>query len=106
MASGRIVAEGTPSSLKSTDRSELRLHVMLAPGQETPELPSWAVAPTRVGNNLITTVAEARAAAGIAWAAALVDAGVAEEYALGATTLEDAYIRLTSHMSEDDETAG
>jgi hypothetical protein len=26
---------------------------------------------------------------------------VAEEYALGATTLEDAYIRLTSHMSAD-----
>ena len=27
--------------------------------------------------------------------------GLAEEYALGATTLEDAYIRLTGHVSEE-----
>ena len=89
MAKGRIVAEGTPSSLKSADRSQLRLQVMLAPGQETPPLPPWAAAPARVGNHLITTVAETEAAAGITWAAALIDAGVAEEYALGATTLEE-----------------
>jgi hypothetical protein len=28
--------------------------------------------------------------------------GVAEEYALAATTLEDVYIRLTGHRSEDE----
>jgi ABC-2 type transport system ATP-binding protein len=102
LSNGRIVAEGTPSSLKAPDRAHLRLHVMLAPGQETPPLPRWAASPTRVGNNLITTIAEDHAAAGIAWAASLIDQDVAEEYALAATTLEDAYIRLTSHLSEDD----
>jgi ABC-2 type transport system ATP-binding protein len=101
LSGGRIVAEGTPSSLKSADRSHLRLHLMLAPGKETPPLPAWAAAATRVGHNLMTTIAEDRAAAGIEWAAALVDQGTAEEYALSATTLEDAYIRLTSHLSED-----
>ena len=98
---GRLVAEGTPSSLKAADRSQLRLHVMLAPGTGTPTLPPWAGPPVRVGNNLVTTIAEADASAGIAWAMALTEAGVAEEYALGAMTLEDAYIRLTSHMSSD-----
>jgi ABC-2 type transport system ATP-binding protein len=98
---GRLVAEGTPSSLKAADRSQLRLHVMLAPGTATPELPPWAGEAVRVGNNLVTTIAETDASVGIAWAVALTDAGVAEEYALGAMTLEDAYIRLTSHMSGD-----
>jgi len=30
------------------------------------------------------------------------DQGAAEEYALGATTLEDVYIRLTGHTSADE----
>jgi len=36
----------------------------------------------------------------------MTNAGVAEEYALAAMTLEDAYIRLTSHMSEDGDDEG
>jgi hypothetical protein len=36
-----------------------------------------------------------------AWARALVDGGAAEEYALGAITLEDAYIALTSRAALD-----
>lgn len=103
MSDGRLVAEGTPSALKSADRSQLRLQVMLSPGQETPPLPPYARVPTRVGRNLITSIAETEAAAGIAWAASLIDSGAAEEYALGATTLEDAYIRLTAHLSDDGE---
>jgi ABC-2 type transport system ATP-binding protein len=107
ISKGRLVAEGTPSSLKSADRSQMRLQVMLSPGQETPSLPPWAGVSTRVGHNLVTTIAETDAGAGIAWAASLIDAGAAEEYALSATTLEDAYIRLTSHMSNDaDEVVG
>jgi ABC-2 type transport system ATP-binding protein len=98
---GRLVAEGTPSSMKAADRSQLRLQLMLAPGTPTPALPPWAGPAVRVGHNLVTTIAESDASAGIAWAAELTRAGVAEEYALGAMTLEDAYIRLTSHMSGD-----
>ena len=33
---GRLVAEGTPSSMKSVDRSQLRLQLMLTPGMTTP----------------------------------------------------------------------
>ena len=98
---GRLVAEGTPSSLKASDRSRLRLQLMLTPGMATPDLPPWAGPPVRVGNNLVTTIAESDAATAIAWAAAISSTGVAEEYTLAAMTLEDAYIRLTSHMSGD-----
>ena len=101
IASGRLVAEGTPSSLKAADRAQMRLQVMLVPGVDTPEPPAWSGPPVRVGNNLVTTIAEADAPSGISWAAGLIDAGVAEEYALGASTLEDAYIRLTSDIPTD-----
>jgi ABC-2 type transport system ATP-binding protein len=101
IAGGKLLAEGTPSSLKAADRDQMRLQVMLVPGVETPGLPAWGGAPVRVGNNLVTTIAEADAPSGITWAAGLIDAGVAEEYALGASTLEDAYIRLTSDIPTD-----
>lgn len=96
MNHGRVVAEGTPASLKIPDRAQLRLQLSLVPGAENPPLPAWAELVARVGNNLVTRLCEADAALGIHWAASLVECGIAEEYALGATTLEDAYIRLIS----------
>jgi ABC-2 type transport system ATP-binding protein len=100
---GRIVAEGTPSSLKAEDRGRLRLQVMLVPGADTPDSPPWQLSAVRVGNSLVTALDADDAAQGIAWAQTLIDDGAAEEYALGASTLEDAYIRLTGHVSDDDE---
>jgi ABC-2 type transport system ATP-binding protein len=94
---GRLVAEGTPSSLKSDDRGHLRLQLMLTPGSVTPPVPQWVRQHVRVGNNLVTTIDEVDAPHAIGWAVELMELGVAEEYALGATTLEDVYIRLTGH---------
>ena len=101
IADGELVAEGTPSSLKIADRGCLRLQVMLTPGALTPELPSLAREHSRVGNLLTSVIDEDRAGDGIAWARSLMGQGIAEEYALGAITLEDAYIRLTGHVSEE-----
>jgi ABC-2 type transport system ATP-binding protein len=99
IADGRLIAEGTPSSLKADDRDHLRLQVMLAPRAATPELPGWLSRPTRVGNNLIGTIEASTGSLGLAWARDLVARSVAEEYALGAATLEDVYVRLTGHVS-------
>jgi ABC-2 type transport system ATP-binding protein len=101
IAAGRLIAEGTPSSLKAQDRGHLRLQVMLVPGAETPELPGWVRHHTRVGHNLVAGIGQADGPRGIGWAEELIARGVAEEYALGATTLEDVYIRLTGHVSAD-----
>jgi ABC-2 type transport system ATP-binding protein len=46
----------------------------------------------------MTVIGEPEAAAAVAWAQELLGAGAAEEYALGATTLEDVYIRLTGRV--------
>jgi ABC-2 type transport system ATP-binding protein len=98
---GRLLAEGTPSSLKSGSRDQLRLQVMLHPGAAEPDTPPFVARSARTGHNLVAVVGEADAGPAIAWARTLTDAGVAEEYALGAVTLEDAYIQLTGHASLD-----
>jgi ABC-2 type transport system ATP-binding protein len=95
---GRILAEGTPSSLKRADRGRLRLQVMLVPRTATPELPSFVQDHTRVRNNLIAVIREVDGVHGIGWAQELMGSGIAEEYALGATTLEDVYVRLTGDI--------
>jgi hypothetical protein len=46
----------------------------------------------------MTVIPEAEAVHGIGWAQELMGIGVAEEYALGSTTLEDVYIRLTGDV--------
>jgi ABC-2 type transport system ATP-binding protein len=74
IAAGRLIAQGTPSSLKAQDRGHLP-----APGH---------------------------ARSGSGWAEELIGRGVAEEYALGATALEDVYIRLTGQVSADGHREG
>jgi ABC-2 type transport system ATP-binding protein len=92
---GRLLAEGTPSSMKAGDRGNLRLQVMLAPGTQAPELPGFVRRSILVGHNLLAVIDEADASQAIGWAQRTVGAGAAEEYALSATSLEDAYIELT-----------
>ncbi len=96
---GRLVAEGTPASMKADDRGNLRLQLMLAPGSSDPELPGFVRRSVRVGHNLMAVIDEAEAPHAIGWAQELVGSGAAEEYALTATSLEDAYLRLTGHGS-------
>jgi ABC-2 type transport system ATP-binding protein len=96
---GRLVAEGTPSSLKAEDRGCMRMLVMLVPGAPDPVAPGFVTSITRVGHNLATVVAEQDVGKAIEWAQGLIASGQAEEYALGATSLEDVYIRLTGEVS-------
>jgi ABC-2 type transport system ATP-binding protein len=96
---GRLVAQGTPSSLKAEDRGCMRMLVMLVPGALDPIEPGFVISSTRVGHNLATVIAERDAGKAIEWAQGLIAANQAEEYALGATSLEDVYIRLTGEVS-------
>jgi ABC-2 type transport system ATP-binding protein len=99
--SGRLLAEGTPSAMKEGDRGQLRLQLMIAPGRDAPSAPVFARRATVGGRTLTAVIDEADAAAGIKWAQQAVASGDAEEYALGATSLEDAYIELTGRGPDD-----
>jgi ABC-2 type transport system ATP-binding protein len=102
---GRLLAEGTPSALKAADRGQLRLQLMIAPGRSAPPVPPFARRATVAGHTLVAVLDEPDAPVGIKWAQEAIASGVAEEYALGATSLEDAYIELTGHASADEEAA-
>lgn len=103
---GKLIAQGTPSSLKANDRGSIRLQVMMVPGRPTPDMPPFVRDHTRVGNNVMAVVGEAESFHAMGWAQELLGNGEAEEYALAATTLEDVYIRLTGHRSENTEGEG
>jgi len=103
---GRVLAEGTPPALKADARDQLRLQVTLRPDVAEPDRPGFVLHAVRSGNTLIATIPADAAAQAIGWAQSLVEAGPAEEFGLGATTLEDAYIRLTGHASTDGLAAG
>ena len=99
ISDGRVVAEGPVFSRWPTGAPP---QLMLTPGVATPELPSLVLDHTRVGNNLVSVIPEEKAGEGIAWAQQLMSQDIAEEYALAATTLEDAYIRLTGELPADE----
>lgn len=96
---GHLIAQGTPSSLKAGDRGRMRLLIMLTPRAPDPVEPGFVVSSTRVGHNLATVIAEHDVSKAIQWAQDLIASNEAEEYALGATSLEDVYIRLTGEVS-------
>ncbi|HXV70076.1 MAG TPA: ABC transporter ATP-binding protein [Acidimicrobiia bacterium] len=98
---GRLIAEGTPSSVKAECRGRMRLLLMLAPGTIDPELPDFVRDAHRVGNRYTIAINEHDVSASIIWAQMLMGQGVAEEYALGATSLEDAYIKLTGDVTAE-----
>ena len=100
ISEGRLLAEGTPSSLKSGDRGRMRLEVMLTPSAPTPPVPHFVHNATRARNRLFGLVEDRDVSDAIGWAQGLAAADAAEEYAISATTLEDVYIRLTGDADE------
>ncbi len=107
---GRVVAQGTPAALKADGRSLLRFAVSLDPLAKAPAIPDFARQSTRIGRRMLFTIAEGDAPHAMQWARDLIDAGVAEEYQLGGTTLEDTYVRLigredAAELAEAEETA-
>ncbi len=94
MDHGRIIAEGTPASLRARSRHRLRLQLRLSPGTDSPPLPPLVRDHVRVGRRLHLLIDERDAVEAIHWARSLAEDGLAEEYALGGTTVEDVYIRL------------
>jgi ABC-2 type transport system ATP-binding protein len=90
---GRVAATGTPATLKSDIGAWLHLEVVLEPGVETPLAPSFFERPTRAGRRLIGEISDADVAEAVAWATQLRGNGVAEEFSLGPSTLEDVYVR-------------
>jgi ABC-2 type transport system ATP-binding protein len=90
---GRVVASGTPASLKESEAGAFRLELVLEPGAVLPQLPPFVTTPLAAGRRLIGRVEAERLGQVVDWATDLRMASVIEEFSVGPTTLEDVYVR-------------
>ena len=90
----KVIAEGTPASLKSALGGDLRLELVLEPRSTLDELPAFVRRRVSGGTRLVASVTSTHAGAAVAWAEALRRAGRIEEFGLTPATLEDVYVEL------------
>ncbi|HEX6305577.1 MAG TPA: ABC transporter ATP-binding protein [Anaerolineales bacterium] len=90
---GKVVAAGTPGSMKNGDGDYLRLELLLEPGGSLPPLPDFVSHTLNGGRRLIGRVSAGDVTQAVLWANQMKAGQLVEEYALGPATLEDVYIR-------------
>lgn len=98
---GRVVAAGSPGSLRGAGDDDLQLELTLHPdGSDPSDPPSTVPIPiirrVRAGRRVLLTLTGADAAAAVAWATDLRASDHVEGYALAPATLEDAYLAATA----------
>ena len=93
MDRGRVVAAGTPASLKPA-AGQVRLEVLMEPGTTPFDPPAFMRDPLVAGRRLLSDIAEEDIELAIAWAREQRRAGRLEEFSIGPSTLEDVYVRL------------
>lgn len=103
---GHVVASGSPGEIRGDDALRLELHLL--PDRPDPSLPDPAVAAPfpvpvqrriRAGRRVLLTIPADAAQRAVSWASSLHRSGGLDGYALTPTTLEDAYLALTSPSS-------
>lgn len=91
---GKVVRIGTPASLKDTDGENMRLELILEPGQETPVPPSSFKNNFHNGHRFVIQLHESQVLSVLEWARYLKEQGKVQEFSIGPTSLEDAYMRI------------
>ncbi|GEL76365.1 ABC transporter ATP-binding protein [Tenuibacillus multivorans] len=96
MHQGKFLAQGTPSDVKSSVSNLMRIELLLVKESVDMEIPSWALSTYMNGSRLVFSINPATVLSTIEWAKAQMDQGFVIDYSLSPTTIEDAFIALTS----------
>jgi ABC-2 type transport system ATP-binding protein len=91
--SGKILCSGTPAALKGSELNKFRLEVILVPDARTIS-PANCTKTIRVGRRLRAIVDQNKIEDSIKWAKNLKADGVAEEFSVSPTSLEDVYLKM------------
>jgi ABC-2 type transport system ATP-binding protein len=102
MKNARVIAMGTPASLKENGSENMRLELVLEPGVDAPAPPHFVRDSFLAGRRLVGRLREADIATAAQWARALKEEGKVEEFSLGPATLEDAYVRMVGGQDAAD----
>ena len=97
MDSGKVVAAGTPASLKGNGSTHMRFELTLEPRSNLPSFPELLKNVVVTGRRVIGRLAESDISAAIQWARELKDKEIVEEYSVGPITLDDVYLKLVGH---------
>jgi len=95
---GRIIGIGTAADLKGQDKKIMRIEIVLEPEVKTPDYPNYISHVVTSGRRMIAEVREQNVSEAIDWARSLKEKGIAEEYLIGPTTLEDTYVRMVGRL--------
>lgn len=101
---GKVVAQGSPTSLQGAHADEFRLELLLIPGGAEPELDPHVSAERRalVGRRLLFNVPSHDATRAVEAASRLRAQRQIESFTLAPATLEDTYLALTSDNAEQE----
>jgi ABC-2 type transport system ATP-binding protein len=100
---GRVVATGTPASLKHDVAEEIRLEVVWEAGVPAAAPPVEPSASITTGRRSRFTMHQRHLVAAVTWAQDLRGTGQVAEFSLGPATLEDVYIELVGRLDGGDE---
>ena len=95
---GRVIGQGTPATLKESEGESLRLELILEPDKELPRSPDFLLQSLTSNRRLVTKIGKDSVIPAIEWACSLKEDGIIEEFSLGPTTLEDAYVRRVGRL--------
>ncbi|WP_010096629.1 ABC transporter ATP-binding protein [Ornithinibacillus scapharcae] len=94
---GRIITQGAPTEVKGSVSNHMRMELSLADDRSELDCPGWANSFHSNGTRIIYSMDASNVSQSIDWVKNLVDKGIVNDYSLSPTTIEDAYIELTSN---------
>ncbi|WP_368652602.1 ABC transporter ATP-binding protein [Ornithinibacillus sp. 4-3] len=96
MDKGKILTQGDPKEVKSLVGDRMRMEISLEKEFKHIDVPSWVLSSHQNGSRLIFSMDPANVPSAVDWAKHGTDKGLVIDYSLSPTTIEDAYIELTS----------
>jgi ABC-2 type transport system ATP-binding protein len=93
---GRILKQGTPSEIKLAVNSQMRMELNVNKTKRL-DVPEWVLSSHQNGMRWLFQVKPSQVTSAIEWASREVEKGNVIDYSLSPTTIEDAYIELTSN---------
>jgi ABC-2 type transport system ATP-binding protein len=100
---GRVVSHGTAASFKENDAGWLRIELTLETASHGMKWPRSILRPVVLGNRLYGMVKAKNIEQTVIWAKDSVESEMIEEFSIGPSTLEDAYIRLIGRQDALEE---
>ena len=94
---GKVQRMGRPSELKEQNGHTIRIEITLEPRTTIEALPNFLHMPLKTNQRVVAKLSESDISTATEWAYRLKMNNQIEEFSIGPTTLEDAYIRIIEH---------